>query len=383
MSVAEIRQATPNKGRGLFAKTEIKEGDIILEEAPIIAAQFLWNATCRYLACDHCLRSLETAEEMARRLTGNQFLVLPHPQACNVNKELFAQCFQCQVTYCSEECRQNAWQEYHQTLCSQPTDNATAIDNLKEAWKSIHYPPETSSIMLAVRLLARIKQANNKEEIINQFSSMCSASVNEEEHIIHKLLGNKFKRQLDMLLALLPSFLISEEIQQWVTPNGFRSLIALIGTNGQGIGTSSFASWVKNCENLVMSEDERCSLNVFIDEIYDKMAEVTGDFLDCEGSGLYLMQSSCNHSCDPNAEIHFTKGNFVLTMKARKAIATDEEISISYLDDCDKERSRHSRQKLLRDNYLFHCTCSKCMLQAGDASCTSEEDESDDDNMDT
>ena len=36
-----------------------------------------------------------------------------------------------------------------------------------------------------------------------------------------------------------------------------------------------------------------------------------------------------------------------------RAILTIITLIISYLDECDRERSRHSRQKILRENYLF------------------------------
>lgn len=57
-----------------------------------------------------------------------------------------------------------------------------------------------------------------------------------------------------------------------------------------------------------------------------------------------------------------------------------EEICISYLDDCLLSRSRHSRQKELRDNYLFNCTCQKCEEQKNDPDVTSEEEDDDDAN---
>lgn len=47
---------------------------------------------------------------------------------------------------------------------------------------------------------------------------------------------------------------------------------------------------------------------------------------------------------------------------------------ISYLDECTLERSRHSRQKILKENYLFECRCEKCDEQVNDADVTSEEE---------
>lgn len=36
------------KGKGLFAKRNIKKGEVIFIERPLVCAQFLWNALYRY-----------------------------------------------------------------------------------------------------------------------------------------------------------------------------------------------------------------------------------------------------------------------------------------------------------------------------------------------
>lgn len=41
-------------------------------------------------------------------------------------------------------------------------------------------------------------------------------------------------------------------------------------------------------------------------------------------------------------------------------------------------RSRYSRQKELKQNYLFNCTCSKCDEQKDEPNVTSDEEEDDD-----
>ena len=77
---------TPQKGKGLYAKDKIREGEHILMERPLICCQFSWNSLYKYVACNHCLRSLETAEEMARRLSGNIDLQLPFKECCGIEK---------------------------------------------------------------------------------------------------------------------------------------------------------------------------------------------------------------------------------------------------------------------------------------------------------
>jgi len=240
----------------------------------------------------------------------------------------------------------------------------------------MHYPPETASIMLLVRMIATVRQAADKSALVAKFSAFCKATVNEEEEIAHKLLGQQFENQQALLRELLHEALYTDELHQWFTPEGFRSMFALIGTNGQGIGTSPLSTWVSNCEDLEIPEDETKALDVFIDQLYEDVEKVSGQFINSEGSGLYSLQSTCNHSCQPNAEVTFPHNDFTLVVKALSDIKAGDEILISYLDECALERSRHSRQKILKENYIFTCMCEKCIAQAGDADVTSDEDHS-------
>uniref|UniRef100_A0A3B4TGS5 Protein-lysine N-trimethyltransferase SMYD5 n=1 Tax=Seriola dumerili TaxID=41447 RepID=A0A3B4TGS5_SERDU len=341
-SCVEVRFIDNIKGKGLFAKRSIKKGDSIFIERPLISAQFLWNALYKYKACEYCLRALETAEENARRLSGIPGLSLPHPELCRVRPELHQACPQCQVMYCSSECRQAAADQYHRVLCLGPSkeDPDHPINKLRDAWRSMHYPPETSSIMLMARMVAVVKQG-----------------------------------QLALLHSLFKAALYDDHLSRWFVPEGFRSLFSLVGTNGQGIGTSSLSQWVHACDALELPAQQREQLDSFIDQLYKDIEKETGDFLNCEGSGLFLLQSSCNHSCIPNAEASFPDNNFLLHLSALSDINPGEEICISYLDCCQRDRSRHSRHKILRENYLFVCSCPKCVSQMDELDVTSEEEE--------
>ncbi|KAG6926253.1 SMYD family member 5, partial [Chelydra serpentina] len=123
-------------GKGLFATRNIHKGETIFLEKPVVSSQFLWNALYRYKACDHCLRALETAEENAQRLLGKSRRVLPHPEQCSIRKDLHQHCPHCQVAYCSTECRQSAFEQYHQVLCLGPSreDPKHPLNKLQEAW---------------------------------------------------------------------------------------------------------------------------------------------------------------------------------------------------------------------------------------------------------
>lgn len=212
----------------------------------------------------------------------------------------------------------------------------------------------------------------------------CQYTANEDEEITHKLLGENFKNQIHVIREMFVSSFGNPECQhvisycfnfaifdnalflQWMSPEGFLSLIAMVGTNGQGVGSSALAEWAKNAGELELPQEEKDSLEEFIDNLYSNLEDgkliktsiwqstntvdlfpESGGFLNCEGSGLYELQSKINHSCDPNAEVCFLHGNGRISLRALKEINPGDEICISYLTPCDLDRSRHSRQKEL------------------------------------
>lgn len=85
--------------------------------------------------------------------------------------------------------------------------------------------------MLILRLLARIVQAPDKEFAIAQTLEFCHRTVNEDADLAHKLLGERFSNQLLLLHSLLQPAISHEGIEQFLTLNGFQSLLALIGNH--------------------------------------------------------------------------------------------------------------------------------------------------------
>lgn len=101
-----IKQVNQQKGKGLFAYKDFREGEVIFEEKPLVCSQFLWNSMYKYTACGACLKSLETAEEMARRLSGNASLELPYAsKCCEITRlgQKIVSCHRCQVI-CTDKC---------------------------------------------------------------------------------------------------------------------------------------------------------------------------------------------------------------------------------------------------------------------------------------
>jgi len=376
------------KGRGLVATRHFRKGETLLKEKPVVCAQFCWNECSGYRCCHHCLEPLETTQENAVRLTGDPSVVVPYTtEACPTKTTFHTICTQCHLEFCSQQCLRDALDSYHQVLCmgAARLDPGHPLNVLTEVWKKIHYPPETASITLLVRILATIAQMPSQEEsesLAQRYLSTFTHSAQELQlNICHKLLGEQFSQQLETLrLATGKVFSTAAEnnssLQWFLTPEGFASLFALVGRNGQGIGTSPFGQYVKNVDKLSsLSAKAREEVDALIDGIYGAIENFAGMmFINNEGSGLYWMHSAANHSCLPNAVVEFPFNNNQLVINATQDISPGEEILISYLDECQQNQSRHSRQKYLRDNYLFTCQCPKCSEQAGDPDVTSDEE---------
>lgn len=224
-------------------------------------------------------------------------------------------------------------------------------------------------------MLAYIHQSRNRDTAQAQILQFCHKTVNNDQELAHKLIGEKYTDQITLLHQLLIEAVPHEGIEQFLSLDAFYSLLALIGTNGQGVGTSPISQWVAKCSELQLPENEKNELDAFIDRLYEDIDAQSGSFINNEGVALYLLQSTCNHSCLPNAEATFLYNSSRVSLIALRDIQAGEEICISYLDECDRERSRHSRQKLLRENYLFVCNCEKCLAESEQADCTSEEEE--------
>lgn len=115
-------------GRAIYATEDISAGDIVFTDAPIVLGQVF--DTVHYKtsiqSCDHCAQSLlspqeyfkETFSTMDTELRDIVFKYWPNttPIYCKKCKA---------VKYCSKECKEQAWNTYHEIICPSRS-NATA-----------------------------------------------------------------------------------------------------------------------------------------------------------------------------------------------------------------------------------------------------------------
>lgn len=133
--------------------------------------------------------------------------------------------------------------------------------------------------MLIVKLLGMYQTTQDRDTFLAMLKDFQDKVVNEDATIAHKMLGTNFERQLADLYPLYCKAFgkNSDEavnMDMFLSPQAFKTFFAIIGTNGQGLGTSPFAGWVKRVsEKSGRSEDEEAAVNTLIDDLYERLDE--------------------------------------------------------------------------------------------------------------
>ncbi|XP_076469728.1 protein-lysine N-trimethyltransferase SMYD5-like [Babylonia areolata] len=338
MTATEVRMISdPRKGKGLFARKPFQFNDVILEERP--GAEFAFMEALKGSdSCKECRRLIETAQDAARRLTTNASLVLPHPECCTVDTSTHISCPHCQEVFCSEKCWGESWTRNHSKLCLDMEAVKNDPEHPKETWRDLFHPPEVSKLIRFINMPA----VGGKTQM--------------------EILQQSVRKAVDYLK------------KQWETPERLEAM-AVLHTNGLGIGMSSFAEWLKKCCALDLSEEERKQLIEFVDKTYAAAEKVAVRFINSGGSpDTYAYLSACNHSCRPNAEVSSVDKDKKVTLRANRDIKLGEEICISYTDPCFLDQGRYSRQRHLENTYCFVCCCSQCLRETDSPDETTDEE---------
>ncbi len=99
------------------------------------------------------------------RLSNNPCVILPNSECCLTRPNFHVECESCPARFCSDQCRREAWDAFHKTLCvgSKDPDEAHPFVRLMDTWRSLHFPPETTSAETVARILASIVQAQDPD----------------------------------------------------------------------------------------------------------------------------------------------------------------------------------------------------------------------------
>ncbi|ERM95321.1 hypothetical protein AMTR_s00008p00145610 [Amborella trichopoda] len=213
-------------------------------------------------------------------------------------------CSSCRMTwYCGGACQRSEWKS-HQHEC-------LALVNLSEERRNML----TSSIRLMVRLLLRRRLQNDR---------VISSNVTDNYNLVQELVAH----------------MSDIDEKKLVLYAQMANLVKLILPNEE----IDVKEIVQNFSRLV------CNAHTICDSELRPL-----------GTGIYPVMSIINHSCAPNSVLLF-EGKLAV-IRAMEAIPKGAEVLISYIEIAG---STETRRKALKEQYLFSCTCLRCIKVGSD-----------------
>jgi SET and MYND domain-containing protein len=358
-------------GRGVF---NVKEGTtdeniIIYREKPLVS-QIRPKSR---LACAYCLQTKLNPEDL-KPLYEAQWDFMYKDQ---VEPHKWYDCEKCGSSplagerYCSESCRGAAKQKYHELLCPKSewwsdTHPGEQIPHPIEAiWNLCSQgSPCLINPLLIARIMATVvniiasnngsqKSIDDALEPYKLFSAgekppkeLASMTVVCVRAIYHA----KYRSNPELLKVL--DGVITEEL--------YSELHGILTRNAHHLNPlSDFHIYLEglsafNQALLVSQYDEEMKPMDFVQTEWMKNLTV-------EGTGLFEITNSINHSCRPNSMVVHCNTDHTISVVSKVEITHGTEITISYIDET---LPKAERQAKLKEFYNFECKCVKCLEES-------------------
>lgn len=301
---------TKDRGNGVYAKTMIKKGDLIWQEAPLFLIPPLAHASLISFgkACTYCGGS---TNDISRSKAG-----------ISVLKGL--DCNWCQDVWCSPHCKKaNAALHPFLKHPSQNRQLSRKFINLSAFFELVHFCVQNQwSSLHAVTLIhanTLLDKAHGKGVI---FESMASVS-----QLVRYQAAKSSAGAFDPLHGGISHDLYDQEA---LWREGYLKFCEVFPAMDD-IQMISFQEFL-----LLLG---RYSLNAF-------------------DSSIYQLQSQLNHDCSPNVEVLTSLKRFEgISVVAAQDIPSGLELTMAYVNLC---HTVQQRRRELRVNWGFLCNCRKC-----------------------
>jgi hypothetical protein len=357
----EIKYFDEHKGRGLIAKTAIKEGEVILQDVPLVSSRF-WPIEEDELsrACHYCFKSLvglSTILDHLRQLEAKhplpgiteKFREPPEPVICE----------KCGLAhYCSTQCRDKAWSLYHRKLCTGGGGEEHPLNQLfkRAAQKSTAQENHLYIVDMITKIIASqiqrldlpLESGSSDEESLHStpqgrwdifwlFSCPSVGTIWQDPAHNAELTFycQRIKEALyDPRLPFLFSTTAFEQMFKQISYNALKFMPRVPLEDfceTEGITTSAH-----------VVTREMAITHRYLIPLPLRSPSRKGWPGGCEAGGLYVMHSLVNHSDDANAVVANLTDDHTLTILATRDIRQGDEITIDYFiaetEQAEKER---------------------------------------------
>lgn len=282
------------KGRYMSANRDIKLGSVLIVEQP-----YSWTLTGEALS-EHCLHCCA-------------YVTAPVP------------CNQCTtVSFCSEECRDEAWSLYHRLECSILNHILHSTELSRMAW-------------LVYRTVAKAMISRKDFYSLKPSFGTPIPFLSDDYATVWGQVTHSISRSPADLLKRTTSAIFLASLLHHVAP-GETDTVAVSTVMLRHLQSCS-------CNAYQITEQVVPSGNVRISEEKEL------------GGAVYPTISLCNHGCNPNVVRH-SVGRFCV-VRAVRNIRNGDEILDNYGPHF-LSNSLEERQRLLSTQYFFTCVCEAC-----------------------
>ncbi|KAF5332028.1 hypothetical protein D9758_014584 [Tetrapyrgos nigripes] len=331
----------------LVVKKDVKAGEVIYEEHPVIAA-LDYDLQEAGTHCSHCLRVLDPST------------------AIKISQDPI------NTVFCSKECQTAAKNQSHALLFTLerplpadiPTEPITPakLDSRRKA--QVQYVEHLKKVnkaapLLVARFIARqialemgklIPGASVAEDQEKDFIDAEGGEYLLADHLerLRYLEVAADKEEIALITAVLESVLPG--LEQFVTEERYTVFLGKMAYNGFGV------FYGEGRDDKARPEDQ------------ERTRTPCGTSRQT-GTALYTVSSYLSHSCDPSARPSFENGTSELRLIATRDLKAGDELTVAYVDVTQHEDesivdARRRRRMELARGWRFACECDRCLEEA-------------------
>lgn len=358
-----VKYLDKEREKGVIAKRPLEGREILFHETPVVCLRKTQQASTNAMelkSCSHCLRTFIDPQMFG--LAQDAFDAVLHPVPCG----------HCQLEhYCSTECQETAWRQYHRLLCTGSDDPEDFGQPLILLQLSVQHTGRTNPLLIA-RMLAMVLSAAMDGDA-------------DPSRVFDRFVQNELPHDRDTVAFELILRHMQENsplrhdhghlIDKWLTLSRYRSFNGLLQRNA---ATIQPISDLHRYVQILDPDKDVDTLRHLLQKLHG--AEVGSQYSGqdiqqaillsnvaiqnwtIQGAGLYPVLNSMNHSCDPNVTSMSSTTSNKMQVITLCPIQEGEELTVSYIDE---SLPRTQRQELLWQQYRFRCRCTRCSSSAG------------------
>ena len=268
-----------------------------------------------------------------------------HCYRCMTKVDRPVPCTQCStIVFCSQQCRQMAWQQYHQYECRY----FVLFDKLLCA-RIGHLAIRTMMVTGLTFILDYVRNNKNLQESESQGQTEVDKDriyLGDYHSIYHLEANTKDRFPINLFDYTVIATFLTKTLQK----SGF------FIQDGENYDTSENISLIGGVllRHLQIIQCNAIRIQEAVPGCqFDQPGNMT-----IIGVALYPTASLVNHSCDPVADFSMYRDKVVL--RAIRNIYEGEEVTVSY-GPLYYESAVKTRQQQLRECYFFTCDCEACI----------------------